>query len=199
MISFSKPLALVGLIALTAIQTSAPTHAETPENVPYPSAVATFEKVCLMSGVDPKDRVTAIEADGSWKEDEYVTVDVPQMAISKALDKNYSFSAPGTIRQWTGTIDGKKARLVTAAFDGKVRYPNLCAIVFEGTHDAMAYGRSLRDAFKAFGIGGKSVDLIHYYEFAGRIGDDRHPVRGEVFSRSMSGQIKETMHIYVAY
>lgn len=199
MISFSKPLALAGIIALSAIQTSAPVHAETPENVTYPSAVATFQKLCLMSGVDPKERVTAIEADGSWKEDDHVTVDVPQMAISKAIDKNYSFSAPGTIRQWTGIIDGQKARLVSATFDGKVRYPNLCAIVLEGAHDAMPYGRPLRDAFKAFGIGGKSVDLIHYYEFAGKVGVEKHPVRGEVFSRSMSGQIKETMHIYVAY
>jgi hypothetical protein len=87
----------------------------------------------------------------------------------------------------------------TAAFEGKVRYPNLCAIVLEGAHDAMPYGGPLRDTFKAFGIGGKSVDLIHYYEFAGKVGPDKHPVRGEVFSRSMSGRIKETMHIYVAY
>lgn len=198
MTSTVKSFAFVGIFTL-AIQTGTPVYAEASQNVSYPSAVATFQGLCLMPGVDPKDRIAAIEADGSWKEDQYITVDVPKMAISQAIDKNYSFSYPATTRQWTGTIDGQKARLVTAAFEGKVRYPNLCAIVLEGTHDAMPYGGPLRDAFKTFGIGGKSVDLIHYFEFAGKIGPDKHPVRGEVFSRSMSGRIKETMHIYVAY
>jgi hypothetical protein len=189
----------LGIVAFTAIHAFAPADAEAPSNVSCPSAVATFQKICLVPGVDPKDRLAAIEADGSWKVDASITVDVPKMAISQAIDKNYSFSVPGTIRQWTGAIDGQKVRLVTAAFEGRVRYSNLCAIVLEGAHDAMPYGGALRGAFKAFGIGGKSVDLIHYYEFAGKVGADKHPVRGEVFSRSMSGQIKETMHIYVAY
>lgn len=194
-----KPLAVAVVFALTTLQTSASARSETPENVPFPSVVTTFQRLCLMSGVDPKDRIAAIQADENWEEDDHVTIDVPKMTISRAIDKNYTFSVPGTIRQWKGTIDGQNARLVTAAFERKVRYPNLCAIVVEGAHDAMPYGGPLRDAFKTYGIGGKSVDLIHYYEFAGKVGSDKHPVRGEVFSRSLSGRLKETMHIYVAY
>lgn len=173
--------------------------AESSASSDYQSAVMAFQKICLVSGIDPKDRLVAIEADGRWKEETIVTVDIPKMGISKTISQNYSFAAPTSVRQWNGAIDDKKFRLVTATFGGKSRYPNLCAIVFEGADNAMPYGSSLRGAFKAFGIGGKSVDLVHYYEFAGKLGPDKNPVRGEIFSRSLSGQDQKTTHIYVAY
>ena len=71
--------------------------------------------------------------------------------------------------------------------------------MLEGPQNAMPYADELRAAFKAFGIKGKSVDLVHYFEFAGKYGAEKHPVRGEIFSRSLSGERKETTHIYVAY
>jgi hypothetical protein len=165
----------------------------------YPSAVATFSRVCLVPGVNPTDRLAALEADKRWREDADVTVDVPQIGISKAIDKNYTFKQVSSARQWSGDIDGRKARFVLATFSEKVRYPNLCALVLDGPRNAMPYADELQVAFKTFGIGGKSVDLVHYFEFAGKLEPDKHPARGEIFSRSLGGQSKNTTHIYVAY
>ncbi|WP_298197104.1 hypothetical protein [Novosphingobium sp.] len=185
--------AVMAVPATSAIAQPAPTAGE------FPSAVATFGKICLVPGVNPQDRELAISADPTWRSDQTVTVDVPAMNISRAIDRNYTFAEPTRVRQWNGQIDGQPARLVLASFDPRNRYPNLCAIVLEGPANAMPYANPLRDAFKAFGIGGKSVDLAHYFEFAGKVGPDKHPVRGEIFSRSQSGQTKNTTHIYVAY
>ena len=187
---------LVSATVVAAMLSSQPSIAQ---DVEYPSAVKTFSRLCLMDGTNPADRLTALEANGGWQEDQDVSVNVPKMGISKAIEHNYSFVNVASARQWSGEVDGRKVRIVLANFGGKSRYPNLCALVLDGPRDAMAYGSELRSAFKAFGIGGKSVDLVHYYEFAGKVGADKHPVRGEIFSRSLSGTAKETTHIYVAY
>lgn len=165
----------------------------------YPTAVSAFEKVCLVPGTNPDDRKAAISADPDWEWDPFVSVDVPSMGMSRAIDRNYSFSKPAQVRQWSGMLDGHKVRWVLATFDGKVRYPNLCALVLDGPANAMMYADELKAAFAKFGIKGKSVDLVHYFEFAGKVGTDQHPVRGEIFSRSLSGRAKNTTHIYVAY
>lgn len=171
-------------------------HAQQAE---YPGAVAAFSKVCLVPGVNPADRIAALAADSGWKEDGASSVDVPKMSISRAIDKNYSFAKPQAVRQWSGQIDGKPARFVLASFTPKERYPNLCALVLEGVRNALPYSDETKAAFKAWGIGGKSVDLVHYFEFAGKVGPDKHPARGELFTRSLAGQAKETTHLYLAY
>lgn len=190
---------LLALIAGSLCGLSAVAAAQEGQDTEYPSAVATFNRVCLVQGVNPADRIAALEADKGWSEDTTVTVDIPKMGISRAISKNYSFAKVSNARQWSGEVDGRKARIVLAAFDGKVRYPNLCALVLEGPRNAMPYSDELKAAFKAFGISGKSVDLVHYFEYSGKVGPEKHPVRGEIFTRSLSGQIKETTHIYVAY
>jgi len=187
----------LGAAGLMVLATGA--AAEKAQEPDYPSVVPSFEQICLMPGFDPADRLAAIGAASGWREDESVTVDIPKMSISRTISQNYSFANVAEARQWTGMIDGQPARIVLARFAGKPRYPNLCALVLEGPSNAMPFGSALRAAFKTFGIGGKSVDLVHYFEYAGKVGADKHPVRGEIFSRSLSGQIKETTHIYVAY
>lgn len=172
-------------------------HAEmTPE---YPSAVATFQSICLTGGVDPSARPEALAEAEGWREDTTPTIDVEKLEISKTISKNYSFRKPLAVRQWTGSVDGAPARIVLAEFDAKQRYPHLCALVMEDVRNAMPYHDELKSAFKEFGIGGKSVDLAHYFEYAGKVGSDKHPVRGEIFSRSLATPGKQTMHVYVAY
>ena len=168
------------------------------QDAEVPSAVSTFAKICLSGGLDPAARAATLAAE-SWTKEPTATVDVPKLAISKAIEQNYDFSKPITVEQWAGTIDGRSAKVVLATFPEKRRYPNLCALTVDGIKNAMPYGGELRDAFKAFGIGGKSVDLAHYYEFAGKVGEGKHPVRGEVFSRSLASGGFNSMHIYVAY
>ena len=185
-----------GLASAVLVLCAASAYAQ---DIEYPSAATTFQRICLMAGTEPADRLAALNADSGWHEDQTVTVDIPKMAISKAIDHNYAFSDVDTARQWSGDIDGHKARIVLASFAGKPRYHNLCALILDGPRNAMPYNDELKAAFKTFGIGGKSVDLVHYFEFAGKIGGDKHPVRGEIFSRSLSGSAKQTTHIYVAY
>ena len=96
-------------------------------------------------------------------------------------------------------IDGRPAKVILATFPAKRRYPNLCALVVDGVSNAMPYGDDLKMAFKAFGIDRKSVDLVHYYEFSGKVGTEKHPVRGEIFTRSRASGDAKSMHIYVAY
>lgn len=196
-------MAATTVLSITAMFAAVPAYAE--NGAEYPSVVPTFKKVCLVAGVDPADRIKVLEEVEGWTEDPNVTVDVPGLGISRAISVNYSFRKVKEARQWSGMIDGQKARIVLASFDGKVRYPHLCALVMEGAKNAMPYGGELREAFKNYGIKGKSVDLVHYYEFAGKLKpgehpvEKKHPVRGEIFTRSQSGNVKETMHIYVAY
>lgn len=184
-------------IALTLALIALPVVAHA-QDAEVPSAVPTFVKTCLAGGVDPSARPAALLSAG-WVKDETVQIDVPNLGISKAIDRNFDFSKPENTEQWSGTIDGRNAKVVLATFPGKRRYPNLCALTVDGIKNAMPYGGDLRAAFKAFGISGKSVDLVHYYEFAGKVGTDKHPVRGEIFSRSLASGGDDSMHIYIAY
>ncbi len=184
-------LALSIICAATAVPVSA-------QDVEYPSAVSTFNDVCLTGAFDPAMKIAVLEAKG-WTKDAAVTVDIPKLEISRAIEKNYRFKKIESSEQWSGTIDGAPARFVFASFPEKERYPHLCALVMEGAKNAIPYGTELKEDFKQFGIKGKSVDLVHYYEFAGKVGAEKHPARGEIFTRSQAGQAKETMHIYLAY
>jgi hypothetical protein len=168
------------------------------QGMEVPSVVPTFAKLCLIGGLDPAARVAALKANG-WAKDNIVTVDVPRLGISKAIERNYDFSKPETTEQWANMVDGRAVKIVLARFPAKRRHNNLCALTVDGIQNAMPYGRELREAFKTFGIGGKSVDLAHYYEFAGKVGAEKKPVRGEVFSRSLASGGNNSMHIYVAY
>jgi hypothetical protein len=181
------------VLALMALPFAA--HAQ---NAEVPSVVPTFTKICLAGGVDPAARLAALSAAG-WTKNDTTYIDVPSLAISKAIERNYDFSKPLSVDNWSGTIDGREAKIVLATFAAKSRYPNLCALTVDGIKNAMPYGSELRAAFKEFGIGGKSVDLVHYFEFAGKVGTEKHPVRGEIFSRSLASGGEDSMHIYVAY
>ena len=163
-----------------------------------PSAVSTFKSVCLTGAMDPATRPAALTAAG-WSKVPSASVDVAKLNISRAIDKNYDFAKPDTVEQWTGMIDGRPAIAVLASYPANRRYPHLCGVVVDGISNAMPYSDALKAAFKEFGIGGKSVDLVHYFEYAGKVGPDKHPVRGEIFTRSLVGTSKNTMHIYVAY
>ena len=168
------------------------------QDAEVPTAVSTFAKLCLAGGIDPAARPIALSEAG-WVRSSDGYIDVPKLSISKAIERNYDFSKPQTTDNWSGTIDGRDAKIVLASFAAKNRYPNICALTIEDIKNAMPYGGELRAAFKEFGIGGKSVDLVHYFEFAGKVGPEKHPVRGEVFTRSFTTGGKNTMHIYIAY
>lgn len=187
--------------ALAAFAT--PTVAEEAEE--SPNLVPTFVETCLMPGVDHTDRVSAIEGAKDWAASSSVTYDLEGLQPAPSIGAKANFRRVIESAQWDGEIDGRKASLLLVTFDEKSRYRNACVLMIEGLKNAMPYGRSLKKAFKAFGGGGKSVDLVHYYEFAGTLKPGKQPVEaktkvhGEIFTRSQAGPIKETTHIYVAY
>jgi len=184
-------LALAGLLALAAAAKAEPI-------AELPAAVPTFDRICLAGGIDPAARPAALAAAG-WQKSATVTVNVPKLEISRAIERNYVFSKPEALEQWSGTVDGRPATVLLARFPAKRRYPNLCAFLVEGVRNALPYSDAARAAFTRFGIKGKSVDLVHYFEFAGKVGPDQHPARGELFSRSQATGGRETMHLYLAY
>lgn len=163
-----------------------------------PAPVKAFEETCLAGGLDPAARPAALTAAG-WTKDAAATFDTTGFNISRAIERNFDFSKPDAVEQWSGMVDGKGAKILLASFPEKRRYPHLCALIVDGVDNAMPYADSLKNAFKSFGIGRKSVDLVHYFEFSGKIGVEKHPVRGEVFSRSQVSGDPKSMHIYVAY
>ncbi|WP_088182009.1 hypothetical protein [Sphingobium sp. Z007] len=186
------------LFLTAAIVAVAPSIAVAEPVAEVPGAVAAFQRVCLAGGVDPAAPAAKLAAAGGVK-DATVTIDVPALAISRAISKNYDFSKPLAVEQWSGSVDGRTAKFVIASFPEKRRYPHLCALVVDGVASALPYADDLKAAFKSFGIGAKSVDLVHYFEYAGKVGSDNHPVRGEIFTRSQASGAEKSMHIYVAY
>ena len=112
-----------GLIAgAVLVSASASLAAPTAE---VPSAVATFDKICLTGGVDAASRLRSLAA-GGWQKAPAVTINVPKLGISKAIERNYDFSKPEATEQWNGVVDGRPASVVLAHFPAKRRYPT-CA------------------------------------------------------------------------
>ncbi len=163
-----------------------------------PGAVAAFQRVCLAGGIDPAAPAARLAAAGGRK-DADVTVNVTALEMAPTLDKNFDFTGPLATEQWTGTVDGRTARFVLASFPDKRRYTHVCALVIDNVSHAMPYASEIKAAFKQFGIDTKYTRLVHYLEYAGKVGSDKHPVRGEIFTRSKASGAEKSMHIYVAY
>ncbi|MGB3472383.1 MAG: hypothetical protein WBA51_16335 [Erythrobacter sp.] len=193
-------IAACGTIALAL---TAPAQAE--KAAESPNLVSTFVEICLMPGVDHSDRLAAVEGAEGWVESPSITYNLEGLQPAPAIGTKARFRSVTDSMQWDGKIDGRKASVLLLTFDDKSRYKNACVLMVEGLKNAMPYGSDLKKAFKAFGGGGKSVDLVHYFEFAGTLKPGKQPVKaktkvhGEIFTRSQAGSIKETAHIYVAY
>ena len=194
---------LLAGLAIAACVFALPVQAQ--EETESPSLVPVFVDACLMAGVKHEDRIAAVEQSDQWEKQPRVSFRIPLLQVSRAIGGKPRFADFTDASQWDGKIDGRKASIVLLSFSEKSRYNHACILFVEGLQNAMPYGGDLRAAFKEFGIGGKSVDLVHYYEFAGTLKPGKQPVEtkrkvhGEIFSRSLAGSIKETTHIYVAY
>ncbi|HWJ71131.1 MAG TPA: hypothetical protein VNS79_13905 [Sphingobium sp.] len=172
--------------------------AAAPAVAEYPHAVDSFAASCLSGDLTAQARLAAASTNG-WRETDAAGLKVAGLGVGKAIDKNYNFDRPEAVTVFEQDIDAHPARLIVATFPAKNRYRTLCALVMRDVANAFVYKDELGDAFKALGIKGKSVDLPHYFEWAGKVGSDNVPVRGEVFTRSQALGGKRDMHIYVAF
>lgn len=193
---------LSAVVLALACSIASPTQAQ---DTSAPALIPTFSDMCLMPGVDHQDRVTKIEQSSAWQKDAAVSLNVAGLHPSRSIGGKPNFTKVEDATQWSGEVDGMKAHMLLLTFPEKSRYRHACVLVVEGLENAMEHGGELRAAFKEFGVGGKSVDLVHYYEFAGTLKPGKHPVtqkqpiHGEIFSRSQAGFAEKTTHIYVAY
>ncbi|MFL6863297.1 MAG: hypothetical protein ACJ8DZ_09880 [Allosphingosinicella sp.] len=183
-------LALASLVAATAAA------AETPPE--YPSAVQTFLDACVTGELSAAARAAALRA-GGWTELPSPTLDVPKFGISKAIERNFDYSKPASVRQWTKQVDGSPVQAVLATFPAGRRYPTLCALTFPNVKAAWPYDDAFEAGVKPLGLKGKSTDLPHYYEYSGKVGPDKRPARAEIFSRSQASGDKNSMHLYIAF
>lgn len=163
----------------------------------YPGVVPLFLQTCVSGELTLAAREAAIAADQGWQS-EAATVDVPALGISRALDKNFDYSKPLSVKQWSRVVDGVTVRAVLATFPEKRRYPSLCALVVPGVKAGWTYNDAFALGVKAIGLKGKSTDLPHYFEYSGKVGGTR-PVRAEVFGRTQSVPEKNGMHLYIAF
>ena len=143
-------------------------------------------------------REAIISSDSGWVS-EPPTVDVPSLAISRAIDRNFDYSKPTSVKQWFRTIDGATVRLVLASFPEKRRYPTLCAMTVPNIRHGWPYNDAFEASAKALGLKGKSNDLPHYFEYSGKVDNGTHPVRAEVSGRTRAVPDKDAMHLYIAF
>lgn len=191
------------MIALTALASAATVQAA--DSITAPNLVPLFTDSCLMPGIEHAERQAKVEQLSGWQRRSSVTLDVAGLQPSRAIGGKPRFDKVADAAQWSGTVDGLKADILLLTFAPKSTYRHACVLVVEGLNNAMDHGRILKESFKTFGIGGKSVDLVHYFEFAGTLKPGKAPVttkqavHGEIFSRSQAGTTEKTTHIYVAY
>ena len=184
------------LALLAALVPAAAVAAEAPPE--YPSAVQTFLDACVAGELSVPAREAAFQA-GGWTEVAAPDLDVPKFGISKAIERNFDYSKPVTVRQWTKQVDGSPVQAVLATFPADRRYHTLCALTFPNVKAAWPYDDAFEAGVKPLGLKGKSVDLPHYYEYSGKIGPDKKPARAEIFSRSQASGEKNSMHLYIAF
>jgi hypothetical protein len=183
--------ACAALCVLAAAPAAAEVQAE------YPGVVTEFERACVAGELSVAARETAFASNG-WTA-ETPDVDVPKFGISKAIDRNFDYSKPDSVKQWSRVMDGAKVRAVLATFPGKRRYPTLCAFVVPGVKAGWPYNDAFKAIVKSVGLKGKSTDLPHYFEYSGKVGPDKRPVRAEVFGRTQAVADKNALHLYIAF
>jgi len=189
-----RALILSGL----AVLASYPVAASAQMQAEYPGVVPEFLKACVTGDLTAASREAAFSGDPTWTA-ETPDVDVPKLAISDAIDKNFDYSKPDGVKQWSRQIDGVKVRAVLATFPGKRRYPAICAFVVPNVKAGWPYDDAFEAGVKAIGLKGKSTDLPHYFEYSGKVGPQKRPVRAEVAGRTRAVSDKNAMHLYVAF
>ena len=190
-----RTLYLAGCAALWAACAS-PAAAEV--KAEYPSVVAEFLKTCVVGELSAAAREAEFASDAAWAS-ESPDVDVSKFGISRAIERNFDYSKPESVKQWSRVIDGVKVRAVLATFPAKRRYPALCAFVVPDVKVGWPYNDAFELGVKTIGLKGKSTDLPHYFEYSGKVGSEKRPVRAEIFGRTQAVADKGAMHLYVAF
>lgn len=160
--------------------------------------VPLFAEACA-AGVPSAAAIEArMNADARWAPIADQDLAAGEFGTVKSMQPIGDFKKPSGYRQWRRTVEGKEVRVVLASFAGKGRYKTLCALLVPDVKNALPYLDPFKAAMKAAGLKAKSVDLVHYMEFAGKLADGRR-ARGDIFSRTRVLQPGDNMHMYLAF
>jgi hypothetical protein len=161
-----------------------------------PAIVPLFAETCLDGELSLAAREAAIAAAG-W---ESIPADELKVRRFEAANpNNIDFSKPETVRQWKRMVGGKEVRAVLATFRMRGAYPVLCGVLVPDVENAFPYWDGFRDAIRAKGLKGKSIDLPHFQEFSGRLADGRRS-RASLFSRTqVLPGARRMMHMFIAF
>lgn len=172
---------------------------------PAPAAIADdivmvplFVQACA-TGMPGAESIEArMNADSAWSRLSDADLAVDEFGTVKSMEPIGDFKKPAGYMQWRRTVDGKEVRVVLASFEGKGRYKNLCALLVPDVKNSLPYLDPFKAAMKSLGLKGKSVDLVHYMEYSGKLTDGRK-ARGDIFSRTRVLQPGDNMHMYIAF
>ena len=160
--------------------------------------VPLFVQACA-TGTPSAEAIEArMNAASAWQRLTDTDLAVDEFGTVKSMQPIGDFKKPAGYKQWRRTVDGKEVRVVLAAFEGKGRYKNLCALLVPDVKNVFPYLDGFDEAMKAIGLKGKSTDLPHYREYSGRLADGRK-ARGDIFSRTRVLQPGDHMHMYLAF
>jgi hypothetical protein len=163
--------------------------------VPDTAMVPLFVEACT-AGTPGAEAIEArMDSDGAWTRVADTDLAVEEFGATEG--QMTEFRKPTGYKQWRRSVDGKEVRVVLASFGEKARYRTICALLVPDVKNALPYWDNFRDAMKTVGLKGKSVNLVHFQEFSGKLADGRK-ARGEMFSRS--GVLADkSMHMYIAF
>jgi hypothetical protein len=163
--------------------------------VPDTAMVPVFVQACTAGTPSAESIEARMNADSAWTP--VADTDLAVEALGATEGQMTEFRKPTGYKQWRRSVDGKEVRVLLASFGEKARYRTVCALLVPDVKNALPYWDGFKDAMKAAGLKGKSVNLVHFQEFSGKLADGRK-ARGEMFSRS--GVLADkSMHMYLAF
>lgn len=164
------------------------------------SLVPLFLETCTRGGVNGEAILAGIPTAGNWSELPEPTVEISALAqVPGGAAQADVFRGAESVRQWQRDVNGRRVSVVFATFPETGRYRHVCALIVPDVRNAGPYFSSMREGIESLGLSGRSTDLPHFQEYAGRLADRRR-ARADIFSRSrVVAGARSMMHMYIAF
>jgi hypothetical protein len=158
--------------------------------------VPLFLETCTRGGVHADSIIAGISAE--WTEVSTPNVELAGLAQVPGNGAQVDVRQPQSVRQWQRAWKDRQVSLVFATLPEGRTHRYVCAILVPDVRNAGPYLRPMAEGMQGLGLSGRSTDLPHFQEYAGRL-PDRRRARGDIFSRSRAVEARGTMHMYIAF
>jgi len=116
--------------------------------------VKTFKEFCVDNRLDVEAITQSVAKSGGWTE-------IP-------WPENYRWNKKADVKlAWTKEIDGRKFELLSGTANGK-KVRSACVLRTEVKENFYPYFDEFKRVLKDVGLGGKSVDIPHYFRAGGK-------------------------------